>query len=568
MNGKKSWIRRNKKSGDFSSSTVDVYKSDEKPEKIQSPEFTTSSSSYPLHIQSVRQKMKVDSSSGCVSNSNEHPGKILSPTFTASSSPYLLQVTTEIMKSCRKMDDLSYLDSIFLKKQYCKHIFQMESFCKWLWKHLVCNADNATVAKANIEKKYHHYKQLAIPWFEKEGMNHRISDDVLRQRKSYLQIVAELTIADDQDGTIVLQPLELREEQKSNRVLRHFWEYRDRFLIVYVDDKLRKTWEQRKKLQNALETGQTLSGRKFYFLYDHDDKVHMFAPLGHEENGPEEMKSCKALLNWIGNLSSVTRSKRCDRISMAFTPTSFIMSLRKDQVEVRDDVLSGCGKFCFTDGVGCYGLDIQEKLKQYHPVGGNEKICAIQVRIGSAKGMLALDPTIKGVIIRPSMIKFQCSRLELEVVDVNFSAYVDRDGQSKVGEMRMNVEVVQLLEYNGVPLHIFHEILNDHLKKLRTAFESPSMFASVLKRKKIVSKGMRFNPIDRALAGGMDMTLFPVRDWVQDLLERHVQKLKKLYIPIECGASNLFGIAIKNSGLKPNQVYIQLQLSIIITYVV
>ena len=63
------------------------------------------------------------------------------------------------------------------------------------------------------------------------------------------------------------------------------------------------------------------------------------------------MKSCKALLNWIGDLSLVPRSNKYDRLSREFTPTCFIVSLHKDQVKVLDDIKSKCKKFCFTDGM-------------------------------------------------------------------------------------------------------------------------------------------------------------------------------------------------------------------------
>lgn len=47
-----------------------------------------------------------------------------------------------------------------------------------------------------------------------------------------------------------------------------------------------------------------------------------------------------------------------------------------------------------------------------------------QVRIGSAKGMLVFDPNTEGVVLHKSMIKFECDRLELEVVPLSFHPFV------------------------------------------------------------------------------------------------------------------------------------------------
>lgn len=174
----------------------------------------------------------------------------------------------------------------------------------------------------------------------------------------------------------------------------------------------------------ASESGVVFCGRRFKFLYEHDERVHLFAPIDSEADGdgdlnlegevPLAMRSREALLDWIGVLDEVNPSKRSDRISMAFTPTVFVQTLRKDQVQamfpdpksaklhgrdtpytgqrcpetdiavlwiqvrVLDDVMSEDGRYCFTDGCGSYGRDIQAALERYHPDG--QMVCAIQVR--------------------------------------------------------------------------------------------------------------------------------------------------------------------------------------------
>ena len=45
--------------------------------------------------------------------------------------------------------------------------------------------------------------------------------------------------------------------------------------------------------------------------------------------------------------------------------------------------------------------------------------CAVQFRMGGCKGVLAVDPKLGDkdkIVIRPSMVKFECNDNELEVI--------------------------------------------------------------------------------------------------------------------------------------------------------
>ncbi len=77
------------------------------------------------------------------------------------------------------------------------------------------------------------------------------------------------------------------------------------------------------------------------------------------------------------------------------------------------------GISCFTDGVGTCSSDVVAACAR---ASGEDNICAIEIRIGGAKGVIFVDPELEKETVRlsRSMVKFQSKNEDINLIKVSF----------------------------------------------------------------------------------------------------------------------------------------------------
>lgn len=150
-------------------------------------------------------------------------------------------------------------------------------------------------------------------------------------------------------------------------------------------------------------------------------------------------------------------------MGQAFTATPSSIEIHPSQIKRIEDV--EVGKYCFTDGIGTISpalvKRVTEEMYEFEPP---TPPTVFQVRIGGAKGVLAIDTRLEGerVNLRNSMVKFEATSTRLEIANV----------YRKPLPMFLNRPMVALLESLGVPKRAFMAFQNAAVQGLRDATRS------------------------------------------------------------------------------------------------
>ncbi|GKZ74167.1 hypothetical protein AnigIFM50267_011409 [Aspergillus niger] len=173
-----------------------------------------------------------------------------------------------------------------------------------------------------------------------------------------------------------------------------------------------------------------------------------------------------SIIKALGDFSKIQSPARCAaRIGQAFTDTPYAISLSEYDIEVSEmaDVTSKDGKRVFSDGIGTLSWNVAESIWHNIPEKKGFPTC-FQVRLGGAKGMLAVDGRLSGsqVKVRPSMIKFQGDMKDLEICDMAAKPMV----------LVLNRQMIKILEDMGTPDDWFLTLQEAALTKLRSVTAS------------------------------------------------------------------------------------------------
>jgi RNA-dependent RNA polymerase len=171
-------------------------------------------------------------------------------------------------------------------------------------------------------------------------------------------------------------------------------------------------------------------------------------------------------------------------------------------------------------------------------------VSAFQVRIGGCKGVLSLDPSLKGrrIVLRPSMQKFDSTHTELEIVKpaIFNSVYLNR-------------QVITLLSSLGVSDCVFKELHDNMLTELDQMLTDPKVATKIVKQ----SPGPMTKCLITMLDAGIEMTEDMLLGSLLTIRKKKLADLqKKTRIFIEQGAS-LMGVTDESKTLEYGQVYIQ-----------
>ena len=142
------------------------------------------------------------------------------------------------------------------------------------------------------------------------------------------------------------------------------------------------------------------------------------------------------------------------RGQIASTSTS-IMILKKENLILINDILSEDNKYNYTDGIGQISHSLANKINLKMKKNNYFECSAYQIRIEGIKGIVSINPNLKGdcICYRPSMQKYKSELMELGVIKT-----------SKFSQGYLNSQIIILLCSLGVDKNIFIEIMNDSIK--------------------------------------------------------------------------------------------------------
>ena len=258
--------------------------------------------------------------------------------------------------------------------------------------------------------------------------------------------------------------------ETSNRIIRKYKHIEDRFLRVRFSDERYKGKitngrdaaenEIFTRIKRTMKNGIDIAGRHYDFLAFGNSQfrehgAYFFAPTGNitTQYILEHMGEFELIRDIDRNIA-----KYASRMGQCFATTRG-MSLGAQIVKIDDVKRRG---FCFTDGVGkispflAHSIATEYKLS----VTIDNAPSVFQFRLGGCKGVLAVDPSLKGRIvqIRPSQEKFPAKHHGLEIVRY-----------SRFTSAYLNMQIILVLSARGIEPFVFVRKMREALTEIAQA---------------------------------------------------------------------------------------------------
>ncbi|KAI8880281.1 RdRP-domain-containing protein, partial [Backusella circina FSU 941] len=266
-----------------------------------------------------------------------------------------------------------------------------------------------------------------------------------------------------------------RSLEATNRVVRQYREFSDRFLRVqFVDEGLNRvsaSYDQTtqeaiyERIFDVLKCGIQIGATRYEFL--------AFSSSQLREHGcwffaPTNELNADAIRSWMGRFShEKVIAKHAVRMGQCFSSTRPICHLAKDEVEHIPDVERN--GYTFSDGVGKISPELAKEVAIHMEL----KVVpsALQFRLGGAKGVFVMDQALTGrkVQLRPSQIKFESEHLTLEVIRT--STYIHG---------YLNRQVITILLSLGVKDQVFLDLMDAMLLEINAIMKKPEEAMRVL----------------------------------------------------------------------------------------
>ncbi|KAL8413656.1 hypothetical protein RB594_005062 [Gaeumannomyces avenae] len=264
--------------------------------------------------------------------------------------------------------------------------------------------------------------------------------------------------------------------ETTNRVLRHYYDFRDRFMRIQFTDELHRgrinaTQDQRvndelyTRVYRVLRNGIFIGDRHYQFLafgnsQMRESSAYFFAAAGDV--------TCDSIRAWMGDFRHIRNvGKYAARLGQCFSTTRNIDSTSVQWIKSIPDIEEN--GYCFSDGVGKISQFWSTRISQRLSL--NTYPSAFQFRMGGRKGILTVWPDVKGmdIHVRPSQEKFQTEHSRLEVIRC-----------SQYAVATLNRQTIPILSALGIEDHVFEDMLADQLASYDKAMEDPVVAMSLL----------------------------------------------------------------------------------------
>jgi RNA-dependent RNA polymerase len=248
------------------------------------------------------------------------------------------------------------------------------------------------------------------------------------------------------------------EEERINRVVRKYKDNIENFLKVsFTDDKEEKNFylDDKKYLlnniYNVLVEGISISADFHFAKLSYSNSQIKEHSLWFLCEDPQKGLVKQDILGSLGDFDKEKNIlKQFARIGQFFSTTRHIKRLQPEDISSVDDVKntdpSTGAEYCMTDGGGLISKQLADEINEQY---GLDECSAYQIRLGGCKGVLLVDPSLKGnqVVLRKSMIKFNSTSTDLEIIRC-----------ATWSQGSLNRQIIMLLVSLGVPEEIFLDI--------------------------------------------------------------------------------------------------------------
>ncbi|KAI7964060.1 hypothetical protein MJO29_004487 [Puccinia striiformis f. sp. tritici] len=356
---------------------------------------------------------------------------------------------------------------------------------------------------------------------------------------------------------------------ESNSILR-LYDYNSAFIRVAIRDEDGSNHHHdrevngreflRQRYRPFLVNGLYVAGRRFEFLgYSSSAlKCHQawfVCPFLHKG----EVMRAETIRSRMGTFSKVNKipARYMARIAQAFTTTQRAVTLAPSQLRLIPDVERNGS--VFTDGVGTISPALARQVEQ--ALLGKMMILkrrnaiissCYQIRLGGYKGMLSIDPTLPGEIVRlrPLMSKFDADSYTLDIAS-SFRRPLPSF---------LNRPLIKILEDLKIPSHVFMSAQRNTIQSIERSRGSFHQSAKLMQKAGLgLSSNLpkilkRFSSLMRTDNPDATRSTF-IDDCLDLAIIECLRDLKyRARIPLE-GSYTLVGVADEESRLQEGEIY-------------
>ncbi|KAI9005489.1 RNA dependent RNA polymerase-domain-containing protein [Phycomyces nitens] len=254
----------------------------------------------------------------------------------------------------------------------------------------------------------------------------------------------------------------------SNRFFRKYGQ--DRFLEMKLSKRSDPSHIQQQK--EFFLKPFILMGRTFEFLFIKQDTLVLFATKG---PNLEEIPIFQ-VIRWhipIEENYKMSLNKFASRMTLGYSNSIPTLLFAKENIRYVRDIYSdkkGEEETCMTDGCGIISCAAMRKIMQLE--GKDEVPCAIQGRIGGAKGIWIISPELdftsgEWIEIRDSQNKLKTGILQKDATIDPLHYTFDLVKRSIcVYPAYLNTQFIQCLSSGGVSTNVFVTLLQEYLRRL------------------------------------------------------------------------------------------------------
>jgi RNA-dependent RNA polymerase len=256
--------------------------------------------------------------------------------------------------------------------------------------------------------------------------------------------------------------------ERVNHILRKYKDYRNHFIKVnFVSEDCRKVgfsfnsmWVILSFMKTIMQNHLLVGTRSFRFLSSSNSQMKncsfwFFCLEGTRFDYIEQ------IINELGDFSEEENiHKNAARRGQCLSTTTCIKELKPQNIALIDDITRN--GHIFTDGIGQISIDLALLCSKKFDLNYSS---AFQIRIGGIKGIVAVNPELKGeqILVRPSMMKFKSNDTELGVIRC-----------SSYSQGYLNRQIITLLSTLGVSNEIFIAMLEKNLNKCTNLINNPN----------------------------------------------------------------------------------------------
>ncbi|CAO3704038.1 unnamed protein product [Rhizopus stolonifer] len=249
--------------------------------------------------------------------------------------------------------------------------------------------------------------------------------------------------------------------------------------------------------------------------------------------------------DWMGDFSAEkVVAKHAARMGQCFSSSVSVCVVDPGRIkEVPDIERNG---HVFSDGVGSMSMELAKRVR--HQMNLPMDPSALQVRIGGAKGVLAVNlrlPKDTEIQLRPSQIKFKSDHSELEVVKV--ATY-------RVGHL--NRQVIVLMSARGVDDDYIMQLVHRMMRNTESILTDPleALLALSPRSDDFGTSEMLVNDIKAGFHKNGDPFIRNILTLFRCSLLKELKKKAKILVP---DSTCVIGVIDETGLLEENQVFVQ-----------